>query len=55
MKKDKYIQPKIKHILRDGTVLDSMEGFILPVTNETMAYYQIRADQLKRQLQGKPA
>lgn len=53
--KDKFVPPKIKHILRDGTVLDSMDDFVLPVNDETIPVYKIWAERVKRHMKEKTA
>ena len=34
----------IKHVLADGRVVDSVEGFLIPPTGPTAAVYRIIAD-----------
>ena len=38
----------IKHILSDGTVRDSMRGFLVPITNETRIAYETMSDNINK-------
>lgn len=39
----------IKHIMKDGTIRDSMEGVVIPTTGETKAVYHIIFNNYKKQ------
>lgn len=38
----------IKHTLSDGTVRDSMRGFLVPITNETKLAYETMSDNINK-------
>lgn len=38
----------IKHTLSDGTVRDSMYGFLVPITNETRLAYETMSDNINK-------
>lgn len=38
----------IKHTLSDGTVRDSMQGFLVPITNETKIAYETMSDNINK-------
>lgn len=39
---------KIKHILADGTVRDDMQGFKVPITEETKIAYETLSDHINK-------
>lgn len=41
---------KVKHVMADGTVRDSIEGVMLPVNEDTEPVYRIFAEHRKRVL-----
>lgn len=44
IKKKKEKEPiKIVHIMKDGTVRDSIEGYVIPVNNDTKVLYNMLA------------
>jgi hypothetical protein len=47
MSKQTEPKPKITHIMADGTVRDSVEGVVIPVTEETKPFYQLLAAMVK--------
>lgn len=51
----KVYTAKITHVMSDGTVLDSVEGIVVPVNNQTLPVYKTLADIAKRQMKNKTA
>ena len=41
---------KIVHVMADGTIRDSMEGVVVPLTPRTRRYYEIQAEFYRRKL-----
>jgi len=39
---------KIEHVMADGTVRDSIEGYIIPFNDDTRGYYHFIAEHLKK-------
>lgn len=39
---------KVTHIMSDGTVLDSIEGIVVPLTPETLPAYKLMAEYRQR-------
>jgi hypothetical protein len=50
MKGKEPIKPHITHVMADGRVLDSIEGYVIPCSGHTAVVYRILADCVKRQL-----
>lgn len=50
MKGKEPIKPHITHVMADGRVLDSIEGYVIPCSGHTAVVYRILADCVNRQL-----
>lgn len=50
MKSKEPIKPHITHVMADGRVLDSIEGYVIPCSGHTAVVYRILADCVNRQL-----
>ncbi len=50
MKGKELIKPHITHVMADGRVLDSIEGYVIPCSGHTAVVYRILADCVNRQL-----
>ena len=48
MKGKEPVKPHITHVMADGRVLDSIEGYVIPCSGHTAVVYRILADCLKR-------
>lgn len=44
MPRKETVKPKIIHEMADGTILDSIEGIVIPLTPETYPLYKELAD-----------
>lgn len=43
MKEKKKLVPRITHVMADGTIRDSIEGYEVPVNDQTKGAYMILA------------
>lgn len=47
-KKTEKWNPKIIHVMADGTVRDSMKGVVIPLTPETEGVYRLAMEHLEK-------
>ena len=48
------IKPKITHIMADGSVRDSIEGYVIPYNQQTAIVYELLAKYSKPQKEPNP-
>lgn len=52
-KKNEPVKPHITHVMADGKVLDSIEGYVIPCSGHTAVVYRILADCVRREIADK--